>query len=88
MFDWGFKCASEIPAASEAYLGFCQTYGSRYSKMDQVKLICDMVCISRPYYFRFLKTAFHKFYLVHSWIPWPIYDETFCENGQSLSAIN
>ena len=32
------------------------TFGSRYSRMDQVKLI---------------KTVFHKFYQVRSWIPWP-----------------
>ena len=30
-----------------------------------------MVCMSRPYHFNFLKTVFHKFYLVHSWILCP-----------------
>ena len=25
----------------------------------------------------FLKVVFHKFYLVHSWIPWPIYDKSW-----------
>ena len=24
-----------------------------------------------------LKTVFHKFYLVHSWIPWPIWNDKF-----------
>ena len=28
---------------------------------------------NRPYHFNFLKAIFHKFYLVHSWILWPIY---------------
>ena len=31
-----------------------------------------MVCLSRPYPFKFLKTAFHKFYMVH-WIFCSIY---------------
>ena len=33
-----------------------------------------MVSLSRPYHISlqiFLKVVFHKFYLVHSWIPWP-----------------
>ena len=57
----------------------CITYqlilGSRYSRIDQVKFMeerllknwIDMVCLSRPYHFKFLMTVFHKFYLVHSW---------------------
>ena len=28
----------------------------------------------------FLKTVFHKFYLVQSWIPWPIYTLITCTN--------
>ena len=32
-----------------------------------------MACLGRPYYFNFLKAVFYKFYLVHSWIPRPIY---------------
>ena len=37
-----------------------------------------LVCLSRPYQAHyiisnFLKAVFHKFYLVHSWIPWPSY---------------
>ena len=36
----------------------------------------DMICLSRPYHFKFTsnfwKDVIHKFYLVHSWIPWPI----------------
>ena len=31
-------------------------FGSRYAGMDQVK---------------FVKAVFHKFYMGHSWIPWP-----------------
>ena len=23
----------------------------------------------------FIKAVFHKFYLVHSWIPWPVYNK-------------
>ena len=41
------------------YIIWCNMiYGSRYSRMDQVN---------------FLKAAFHTFFLVHSWIHWPIY---------------
>ena len=36
---------------------------------------------SRQYHFKFLKAVFHKFYLVHSWIPWPIY---FCRRLRAL----
>ena len=36
---------------------------------------------SRPYHFKFLKAVFHKFYFVHSWIPWPIY---FCRRLRAL----
>ena len=46
------------------------TFGSRYWKMNQVipKQTQANHIISH-----FLKAVFHKFYLVHSWIPWPIY---------------
>ena len=40
--------------------------GSRYSRMEQVKFVEDSL------YFSFLKAVFHKFYLLHSWIPWPL----------------
>ena len=51
-----------------------KTYGTKYSSMDQVKFVkdsleklwSDMVCLSRPYNFKFLKVVFHKFHLVHS----------------------
>ena len=53
--------------------------GTRYSRMNQEKLVedsfykirKDMVCLSAPYYVKFLKGVFHKFYLAYSWIPWP-----------------
>ena len=32
-----------------------------------------MVCQADHITSNFLKAVFHKFYLVHSWIPWPIY---------------
>ena len=50
-------------------------YGSRYSRMDQLKFVED----SHEKIWKdhttsnFLKAVFHKFYLVHSWIPWPTY---------------
>ena len=40
--------------------------GRKYSRMDQV-------CFRGPYPFTFLKAVFHKIYLVHSWILFPIY---------------
>ena len=42
------------------------TDGSSYSIMDQVKFVADHVIISN-----FLRAVFHKFYLVHFWMPWP-----------------
>ena len=33
-------------------------YETKYSKMDQVKLVennLDMICLNRPYYFKFFK---------------------------------
>ena len=42
--------------------------GSRYSIMDQVKFMED----SLQKISNLLKAVFHKFYLVHSWIRWPI----------------
>ena len=41
----------------------CEIYGSRYSRMDQLKFVedslqkirSDMVCFGRPYHFKFLK---------------------------------
>ena len=58
-------------------------YGSRCSRMDQVKFMedslqkiwSDMVCLEISDMVLNLvlnKVVFHKFYLVHSWIPWPI----------------
>ena len=39
----------------------------------QVKSVEDKSAYTRPYPFKFLKTVFHKFYLVHSWILCPIH---------------
>ena len=55
------------------------TNGTRYSRMNQEKLVedslykiwKDVVCLSAPYYVKFLKGVFHQFYLAHSWILWP-----------------
>ena len=35
----------------------------------------DMICLSRPYHFKFFKAVLYKFYSVYSWIPWPIWTE-------------
>ena len=37
------------------------------------KIWLDMLCLSRPYTSYFLKAVFHKYYLIHSWLPWPKY---------------
>ena len=42
-------------------------FGIKYSRMDQA--YPDHIPSN------FLKHAFHKLYLVHSWILWPIYDK-------------
>ena len=63
-----------IPAMSP------KTFGSRYSSMDNVKFvedslwkICsDVVCLVRPYNFKFFKSCLPQILLVHSWITWPI----------------
>ena len=57
------------------------TYGSRYSKLGQVKFMedslskiwSDMIFLGRPYYFNFFKVVFQTFNLVYPWIPWPIW---------------
>ena len=45
------------------------SFGSKYSRMDQVKFVKGS-----------LKKIwiFHKFYLVHSWIPWPTFNDREC----------
>ena len=35
------------------------------------KNVPSKIC-GRPYHFKNLKAAFHKFYLVDFWIPWPM----------------
>ena len=42
------------------------TYGTKYSRMDQVKFVEDSLS-------NFLKAFFRKFYLVHSWIFCPVH---------------
>ena len=42
--------------------------GIKYSRIDQAKFVEDTLSPSD-----FLKAVFHKFYLVHSWIPWPMW---------------
>ena len=47
-------------------------YGSRYSRIDQIKFVEDSLLKIWSHMTNFLKAVFHKFYLVRSWIPWPI----------------
>ena len=59
--------------------------GAKYSRMDQVKFVKyslwkiwrNLVYLSKPYHFKFLKALFHRFYLVHSWILCPIWSPCF-----------
>ena len=52
--------------------------GSGKSRMNQVKFVEDsflnnwsnMVCLSRPYHFKFVKSYLPQILLIHSWIPW------------------
>ena len=52
--------------------------GSGKSRMNQVKFVEDsflniwsnMVCLNRPYHFKFVKSCFPQILLNHSWIPW------------------
>ena len=54
-----------------------KTYRSnetKYPKMNHVVFVedslseisCDMVCLKKPYHFKFLNAVFHKFYMVYS----------------------
>ena len=43
-------------------------YEPKYSKMDQVKFVEDNLLKADHIPSNFLKTVFHKFYLVYSWI--------------------
>ena len=57
--------AASVWGGSILHQGWCPRgqYGSRYSRMDQVKFLedslfkicCDLVCVSRPYYFKIFK---------------------------------
>ena len=57
------------------------------------KIWSDIVCLGRPYHFKFLKAVSHRFHLVHSGIPWPtcrycetcllIYSELLCSKNVS-----
>ena len=44
--------------------GNTRTFGSRYSRMDQLKFAEDS--LSRPYHFKFLKGCLPQNYLAHS----------------------
>ena len=50
-------------------------FGSRYLRMDQVKFAEGSLGLF------FLKAVFHKFYLVHSWIVWPISYSRYFDAG-------
>ena len=51
----------------DKYLFIPVIFGTKYSRMDQVKFVGDSLQKTcRPYHFKFLKAVFHKFYLVHS----------------------
>ena len=59
--------------------GYKSPFGTKYSRMDQVKFEedslknwCDWSPEANLITSNFLKVVFHKFYLVHSWILWPI----------------
>ena len=41
---------------------------NKICERQPLKNLRDMVCLSRPYFIKFLKAVVHKFYLVHSWI--------------------
>ena len=75
----------EAGLTKKIFFQLLRLFGSRNSRMDWEnfkedilkKIWSDMVCLSKPYAdhitSNFLKFVFHKFYLVHSWIPWPIF---------------
>ena len=48
-------------------------YGTKYSRMDQVKFCGRQPLKNLNYHitWNFLKAVFHKFHLVHSWIIYP-----------------
>ena len=49
------------------------TWAKVYSKMDQVKFAEAFKKLEMISSSIFLKTVFHKFYSVRSWIPWPTF---------------
>ena len=65
------------------YLG--KTYGTKYSRMNQVKFVVEALKIMKWYglpqqttSLQILKAFFHKFYLVYSWILCPIWSRNKC----------
>ena len=57
---------------SNGLLKYSAIYGSRYSRIDQVKFVKGS--LSRPYHFKFFKVCVPQnfFFLVHCWISWSI----------------
>ena len=50
---------------------FNSKYKKKFGRLDPV-VNTVVMCLSRPIILNFLKAVFHKFYLVHSWILWPV----------------
>ena len=64
--SWWFRCQNW----QFGYL--VKVFKNAQSKICGRQPLKNLVYLARPYHFKFLKAAFHKLYLVHSWIPWPI----------------
>ena len=59
--------------------GLCKTYGTKYSKVDQVNFMEDsLLKIWRDMVW---KAVLLKIYLNHSWILYPVYCGAFFENN-------
>ena len=69
---WDFKNSSTFAFRVKTYRG---VFGSRYSsKICGRQRLKNLKWYGFPRQIWLIKAAFYKFCLVHSWIPWPIYD--------------
>ena len=87
-FSWSLvllKSAFKVIIKTRTYLDFSKTLKRSFLKGGFWYTTSLLVKIFRngPYNSKFFK-EFHKFYLVHSWIPWPICRSLFKKIDSSL----
>ena len=57
---------------------------STICERQPLKIWSDTICFGRSHRFKLLMAVFDKFYLVHSWISWPIWVRTYLTGSFGL----